>query len=202
MERTPGRNWINTGYGANVQSVDFGSPSGGRGKPVKMYVQPFSSPPVIGMRSGAYNGGYPMCIVYPQVSGHEGFMKSCITRVFSRSVPFATIRIRRHESRSDGAASGCLPLFCWRPLLGQWGLKRKLPMGGVVWCPGPGNSEEWETGRRVWACLFAGGGCRGMEDWLGTGAGASGGTQAEITDWKLGLGAGNEVLLWVLVLGG
>ena len=47
MERTPGRNWINTGYGANVQSVDFGSPSGGRGKPVKMYVQPFSSPPVI-----------------------------------------------------------------------------------------------------------------------------------------------------------
>ena len=67
MERTPGRNWINTGYGANVQSVDFGSPSGGRGKPVKMFVQPFSSPPVIGMRSGAYNGGYPMCIVYPQV---------------------------------------------------------------------------------------------------------------------------------------
>jgi hypothetical protein len=66
MERTPGRNWINTGYGANVQSVDFGSPSGGRGKPVKMYVNPFSSPPVIGMRSGAYNGGYPMCIVYPQ----------------------------------------------------------------------------------------------------------------------------------------
>ena len=66
MERTPGRNWINTGYGANVQSVDFGSPSGGRGKPVKMYVQPFSSPPVIGMRSGAYNGGYPMCMVYPQ----------------------------------------------------------------------------------------------------------------------------------------
>lgn len=64
---TPGRNWINTGYGANVQSVDFGSPSGGRGKPVKMFVQPFSSPPVIGMRSGAYNGGYPMCIVYPQV---------------------------------------------------------------------------------------------------------------------------------------
>jgi hypothetical protein len=63
MERTPGRNWINTGYGANVQSVDFGSPSGGRGKPVKMYVNPFSSPPVIGMRSGAYNGGYPMCIV-------------------------------------------------------------------------------------------------------------------------------------------
>ncbi len=62
-----GRNWINSGYGANLQSVDFGSPSGGRGKPVKMYVQPFSSPPVIGMRSGAYNGGYPMCIVYPQV---------------------------------------------------------------------------------------------------------------------------------------
>ena len=82
MERTPGRNWINTGYGANVQSVDFGSPSGGRGKPVKMYVQPFSSPPVIGMRSGAYNGGYPMCIVYPQVSGHEASIRSCIYRVF------------------------------------------------------------------------------------------------------------------------
>ncbi len=75
MEHTPGRNWINTGYGANVQSVDFGSPSGGRGKPVKMYVQPFSSPPVIGMRSGTYNGGYPMCIVYPQVSGHGGTIK-------------------------------------------------------------------------------------------------------------------------------
>jgi len=76
MERTPGRNWINTGYGANVQSVDFGSPSGGRGKPVKMFVQPFSSPPVIGMRSGAYNGGYPMCIVYPQVRWSPGLQNA------------------------------------------------------------------------------------------------------------------------------
>ena len=77
MERTPGRNWINTGYGANVQSVDFGSPSGGRGKPVKMYVQPFSSPPVIGMRSGAHNGA----------GGHEGLVEPSRTTLFSLSAP-------------------------------------------------------------------------------------------------------------------
>jgi len=100
MERTPGRNWINTGYGANVQSVDFGSPSGGRGKPVKMFVQPFSSPPVIGMRSGAYNGGYPMCIVYPQVSGHEGSIKTTQYQVFLSLC--AVVDIRR-KSPSAGA---------------------------------------------------------------------------------------------------
>ena len=100
MERTPGRNWINTGYGANVQSVDFGSPSGGRGKPVKMFVQPFSSPPVIGMRSGAYNGGYPMCIVYPQVRGHEGSIKPMQYQVFLSLC--AVVDIRR-KSPSAGA---------------------------------------------------------------------------------------------------
>jgi hypothetical protein len=89
MERTPGRNWINTGYGANVQSVDFGSPSGGRGKPVKMFVQPFSSPPVIGMRSGAYNGGYPMCIVYPRL-----VVAKCSQ---NRSIPGFSLSMRKIE---------------------------------------------------------------------------------------------------------
>ena len=88
-EKTPGRNWITTGYGANVQSVDFGSPSGGRGKPVRMYVQPFSSPPVIGMRSGVYNGGYPMVIVYPQVPGRR---KKRVIPGFSLSMRHADTR--------------------------------------------------------------------------------------------------------------
>ncbi len=170
MERTPGRNWINTGYGANVQSVDFGSPSGGRGKPVKMYVQPFSSPPVIGMRSGCYNGGYPMCIVYPQVCGHIALITPCITRFFS---PYA------HRQRPTkiaicackSAATGCYtwelsPGAVWSSeqlpawvrsktgniarLGGTGTVKRLLGIGlavGWVWAVGVGSpSSGWQLG--------------------------------------------------------
>lgn len=66
-EKTPGRTWINTGYGANLQSIDFGSPTGGRGKPVKLYIQPFTSPPIVGSRSGCYQGGFPMNVIHPQI---------------------------------------------------------------------------------------------------------------------------------------
>ena len=66
------------------------------------------------------------------------------------------------------------------------------------------NSEEWETGRWfLGARLFLpAGGCREWRTGWELGAGPVG-TQAEITDsGSWGLGAGNEVLLWVLVLGG
>ena len=143
MERTPGRNWINTGYGANVQSVDFGSPSGGRGKPVKMYVQPFSSPPVIGMRSGAYNGGYPMCIVYPQVSGHDGFIKPVQYQGF---LSFRAVCHHRHPSPRIPPWRCCQRLFTARLLAtaaGPVGSQAEATnQAGVGWCPGLRNSAE------------------------------------------------------------
>ena len=64
-ERTPARTWMTTGMGANAQSQDFGSPTGGRGKPVKFFSSPFYSPPIINMRSGIYQGAYPLVTVYP-----------------------------------------------------------------------------------------------------------------------------------------
>lgn len=64
-ERTPARTWMTTGMGANAQSQDFGSPTGGRGKPVKFFSSPFYSPPIINLRSGIYQGAYPMVTVYP-----------------------------------------------------------------------------------------------------------------------------------------
>lgn len=64
-ERTPARTWMTTGMGANASSQDFGSPTGGRGKPVKFFSSPFYSPPIINLRSGIYQGAYPMVTVYP-----------------------------------------------------------------------------------------------------------------------------------------
>lgn len=64
-ERTPARTWLSTGMGANASSQDFGSPTGGRGKPVKFFSSPFYSPPIINMRSGIYQGAYPLVTVYP-----------------------------------------------------------------------------------------------------------------------------------------
>jgi hypothetical protein len=66
-ERTPGRTWANTGYGANRQSIDFGSSTGGRGKPVSFYIAPYYSPVIMGGRWGMYNSGYPLSISYPQM---------------------------------------------------------------------------------------------------------------------------------------
>ena len=64
-ERTPARTWLSTGMGANSSSQDFGSPTGGRGKPVKFFSSPFYSPPIINLRSGIYQGAYPLVTVYP-----------------------------------------------------------------------------------------------------------------------------------------
>lgn len=64
-ERTPARTWMSTGMGANSSSQDFGSPTGGRGKPVKFFSSPFYSPPIINLRSGIYQGAYPLVTVYP-----------------------------------------------------------------------------------------------------------------------------------------
>lgn len=64
-ERTPARTWMTTGMGANASSQDFGSPTGGRGKPVKFFSSPFYSPPIINLRSGIYQGAYPLVTVYP-----------------------------------------------------------------------------------------------------------------------------------------
>ncbi len=64
-ERTPARTWMSTGMGANASSQDFGSPTGGRGKPVKFFSSPFYSPPIINLRSGIFQGAYPLVTVYP-----------------------------------------------------------------------------------------------------------------------------------------
>lgn len=66
-ERTPSRTWLATGLGANATSWDFGSPTGGRGKPVKFFAAPFYSPPLVNLRAGIFQGTYPLVIMsaYP-----------------------------------------------------------------------------------------------------------------------------------------
>lgn len=59
-ERTPARTWISTGMGANASSQDFGSPTGGRGKPTRYFSSPFYSPPIINLRTGIFQGAYPL----------------------------------------------------------------------------------------------------------------------------------------------
>jgi hypothetical protein len=63
-ERTPARTWGN-GYGANATSADPGSPTGGRGKPISMFVSPMSSSSFSAMRVGVYQSGYPLAVGYP-----------------------------------------------------------------------------------------------------------------------------------------
>jgi hypothetical protein len=64
-EKTPGRTWANTGLGANAKSADFGSPTGGRGKPMGFFASTFYSPPLVSLRSGIYQGAYPLIITNP-----------------------------------------------------------------------------------------------------------------------------------------
>jgi hypothetical protein len=71
-ERTPARTWLSTGMGANASSQDFGSPTGGRGKPVKFFSSPFYSPPIISLRSGIFQGAYPLVTVYPYPQNSPG----------------------------------------------------------------------------------------------------------------------------------
>ena len=68
-EKSPARTWFGNGMGANATSVDPGSPTGGRGKPVKFFASPLYSPPFTSLRIGVYQAGYPLAIVYPYPVG-------------------------------------------------------------------------------------------------------------------------------------
>lgn len=63
-ERTPARTWMVTGMGANMVSPDWGSPTGGRGKPMRVFSSPFYSPPITNLRTGIYQGAYSLTMVY------------------------------------------------------------------------------------------------------------------------------------------
>lgn len=69
-ERTPSRGWMATGMGANATSMDPGSSTGGRGKPVKFFASPVLSPPMSSMRIGVYQAGYPIAQMYPYPMGY------------------------------------------------------------------------------------------------------------------------------------
>jgi hypothetical protein len=68
-EKTPSRTWTSTGLGANVTSWDFGSPTGGRGKPTKFFSDPQYSPPMVNLRFGFHPGTY----VLPLLGSSLGF---------------------------------------------------------------------------------------------------------------------------------
>lgn len=59
-EKTPARQWTTTGMGANATTWDFGSPTGGRGKPQKFFSSPFYSPPLFNLRSGVFQATNPL----------------------------------------------------------------------------------------------------------------------------------------------
>lgn len=42
-EVAPGREWVVSGMGANVRTVETPSAGGGRGKPMKMFLTPYKS---------------------------------------------------------------------------------------------------------------------------------------------------------------
>jgi hypothetical protein len=67
-ERAPSRTWITTGMGANSQTIDGGSPTGGRGKPVKFYASPLFMGPMSGYRFGIFQSSSPLNTVYPSFS--------------------------------------------------------------------------------------------------------------------------------------
>lgn len=66
-ERTPGRTWFGNGGGANVQSFDPGSATGGRGKPVSMFISPIYSPPFTALRNGIFQSGFPIPLLDFQI---------------------------------------------------------------------------------------------------------------------------------------
>jgi hypothetical protein len=68
-ERTPARTWFGNGMGANATSMDPGSPTGGRGKPVKFFASPLVSPSFSSLRMGVYQPGYPLAMYYPYPMG-------------------------------------------------------------------------------------------------------------------------------------
>lgn len=57
-ERTPGRTWARNSVGANSETFDYGSASGGRGKPVSFFSHSIYSPSLTAYRVGNYQSGY------------------------------------------------------------------------------------------------------------------------------------------------
>ena len=53
----------------NASSMDPGSPTGGRGKPIKFFASPTCSPPMSSMRIGVYQPGFPVSQFYPYAMG-------------------------------------------------------------------------------------------------------------------------------------
>jgi hypothetical protein len=49
--------------------MDPGSPTGGRGKPIKFFASPTCSPPMSSMRIGVYQPGFPVSQFYPYAMG-------------------------------------------------------------------------------------------------------------------------------------
>jgi hypothetical protein len=64
-EKTAGRTWKSSGMGANQSSLDWGSPTGGRGKPMQFFNGPMYSPPILSLRSGVFQGAYPLVVTNP-----------------------------------------------------------------------------------------------------------------------------------------
>lgn len=67
-EATPGRTWWGNGIGANAKTMDMGSVTGGRGKPVSFAASPLCSPPFSAVRSGMFQPGYPIAAMYPGIT--------------------------------------------------------------------------------------------------------------------------------------
>jgi hypothetical protein len=65
MERTPGRNWVVTGMGANTSTSSYASGDGGRGKTVKFYGSPMFSGMMSGYRLGIWQSGSPLHAISP-----------------------------------------------------------------------------------------------------------------------------------------
>jgi hypothetical protein len=58
QERSPGRTWARNSVGANTESADYGSPVGGRGKPVSYFAHSIYSPSICNFRLGAWQSSY------------------------------------------------------------------------------------------------------------------------------------------------
>lgn len=66
-EMTPGRTWFGNGMGTNATSMDIGSATGGRGKPVKYFASPMTSPSFNTMRNGLYQSGIQLTLGFPRL---------------------------------------------------------------------------------------------------------------------------------------
>jgi hypothetical protein len=72
-ERSPSRGWASTGIGANAKGPDYGSMTGGRGKPLSYFNRAWCSPPIINWRSGVYQGMYPLTTVFGEAGNSSGY---------------------------------------------------------------------------------------------------------------------------------